>query len=95
MQHYWKEGREEKEEKAEKTRAVIEEVESEWDSNSVGKGIEEDVGALPDVTSKSREIFVTPFDHGTPSKSVKVKLLIDSEMNKTMLSKADWKKIKA
>ena len=38
--------------------------------------------------------MVTAFDHGTPSKTAKVKLLIDSGVKKTVLSKADWKTIK-
>ena len=75
MQHYWKEGQEEKE-KIEKTRAVVEEAEGDTDSNSVGRVTEENVGALPDVNSKSAEIMVTTFDHGTPSKTTEVKLLI-------------------
>ena len=39
--------------------------------------------------------MVTAFDHGTPSKTTKVKLLTDSVMNKKLLSEADWKTIKA
>ena len=55
----------------------------------------EGVRALPGHTSKSAEVKIVALDHGTASQAATVKLLIDSGVNKTLLSEADWAKIKS
>ena len=40
------------------------------------------------------KVFITVLDHGRPSLETKVKLLIDSGVNKTLISDKDWAKVK-
>jgi len=44
--------------------------------------------------SEIATISITALDHGTASHPSNIKLLIDSGESKTLLSEADWKKIK-
>ena len=84
--------------KPERTRAVTDDVESETDSDSMGRVIEhttEGVRALQGHTSKSAEVKIVALEHGTASQAATVKLLIDSGVNNTLLSEADWAKIKS
>jgi len=83
----------------EQTRAVTEEAEIETDSEGMGRVLEsntEGVRALQGNKAKSKTatISITALDHGTASHPSNIKLLIDSGVSKTLLSEADWKKIK-
>ena len=53
---------------------------------------------LPGMRSADTEVYselkIIAVDKGVPSQQARVKLLVDSGVKKTLLSEADWKKIK-
>ena len=82
--------------KKEKTRNVEEEseTESEESVNRVEEKTEKVRAVKPDP-AKIAEVVLTAMDHGVEAKEASVELLINSGVNKTLLSEKDWKKVKA
>ena len=82
---------------AERTRAVADDTDSETNNDQVGRVIEqqkEDVRALVDPSSKLAQVVMIALDHGISSHAAKSNLLIDSGVNKTLLSEKDWQQIR-
>ena len=78
--------------KKEKTRNVAEDSSTESDV-SVGRVEEksaEKVNAVKDDLAKVAKLSMKAFDHGVESDETEVELLIDSGVNKTLLSEKDW-----
>jgi hypothetical protein len=88
----------------EKARAVLSETSdtdtgSESNTESVGrvKEIPDEVEKVENVekdNSETAEIKMTVMDHKNPSKEVEIDFLVDSGVNKTLLSERDWKRVK-
>ena len=79
-------------------REVSENEDAETDSDVVNRLFEsrpEYVNATGQnqVTNKTAKLQVTALDHGTPSDTVDMLLLIDSGVNKSLLNESDWNKL--
>ena len=75
--------------RAQRTCAVTDDTDSEIESDQVGRVMEQQIGdvkALVDPSSKLAQVGMIALDHETSSHAVKVNLLIDSVVNRTLLS---------
>ena len=70
---------------------------SDTDSDTIGRVMEENVEVVRASTKKGdakAKVSITVLDHGRPSQETHVRLLIDSGVNKTLISDKDWAKVR-
>ena len=83
--------------RAERTSAIAEDTGSEIDSNQVGRVIKqqkENFRALVGPSKKLGKADMTALHHEISSHATRLNLLIDSRVNKTLLSERDWQQIR-
>ena len=78
--------------KKETAHQVDEQVENDDDAFSIGR-VQEIVRAVDDGKNKTADIELAVLYDGHQSKPLKVKLLIDSGVHKTLLSEEQWRQV--